>query len=107
MDPWVSNRTQLNATVSPAQAAAANWSWHMAHTLPANTTNRDREAFLRRAWSNLSLAASMPGPGTSLLVRALSAGDCSEPDWCVGVELRRGSGDVTRAGRCLCRIESE
>ena len=67
---------------------------------PAHTPQNHN---LRDAWGNLSSLASASDAGTSLLTRALSAGDCREPDWCIGVELRT-SMNVTSGGRCLCRM---
>ena len=107
LDPRVANSTRLNVTVSPAQATGVARLWDVVHTLPLNST-KQREAALLRLWTNVTRAASPPvsGPGSSLLVRALSAGDCSAPAWCVGVEVTEQGGSV-KSGCCVCTTEAK
>ena len=106
LDPRVANSTRLNVTVSPAQATGIARLWDIVHTLPDH--EKKREKALLRLWTNVTRASSPPasGAGSSLLVRALSAGDCSTPMWCVGVEVTEQGGNM-ESGRCVCTTEAD
>ena len=106
LDPRVTNSTRLNITVSHTQATEVARLWDVVHTLPLNNT-KQREKALLRLWTNVTRASTpVSGAGSSLLVRALSAGDCSAPTWCVGVEVTEQGGSV-KPGRCVCATEAE